>query len=110
MNELYNDFFLGYVGNDDCGEMFVWYVFGVFGFYLVNLVSGEYIIGIFMLEEVVIQLFDGKIFIIKVLCKKYNEIYICFMKLKGKKYIKNYIIYQDIMNGGMLEFVMSVIL
>lgn len=29
------------------------------------------------------------------------------MKLKGKKYTKNYITHQDIMNGGTLEFVMS---
>lgn len=29
------------------------------------------------------------------------------MKLNGKKYTKNYITHQDIMNGGTLEFVMT---
>jgi hypothetical protein len=29
------------------------------------------------------------------------------MKLNGKKYAKNYITHQDIMNGGTLEFVMT---
>lgn len=45
MNELYNDSSSGYAGNDDCGEMSAWYVFGALGFYPVNPVSGEYVIG-----------------------------------------------------------------
>ncbi len=107
MNELYNDSSSGYAGNDDCGEMSAWYVFGALGFYPVNPVSGEYIIGTPMLEEAAIQLPDGKTFTIKAPRKKHNEIYIRSMKLKGKKYTKNYITHQDIMNGGTLEFVMS---
>lgn len=50
MNELYNDSSSGYAGNDDCGEMSAWYVFGALGFYPVNPVSGKYIIGTPMLE------------------------------------------------------------
>ena len=41
MNELYNDSSSGYAGNDDCGEMSAWYVFGALGFYPVNPVSGQ---------------------------------------------------------------------
>lgn len=107
MNELYNDSSSGYAGNDDCGEMSAWYVFGALGFYPVNPVSKEYIIGTPMLEEAAIQLPDGKTFTIKAPRKKHNEIYICSMKLNGKKYTKNYITHQDIMNGGTLEFVMT---
>lgn len=55
MNELYNDSSSGYAGNDDCGEMSAWYVFGALGFYPVNPVSGKYIIGTPMLEEAVIR-------------------------------------------------------
>ena len=87
--------------------MSAWYVFGALGFYPVNPVSGEYIIGTPMLEEAAIQLPDGKTFTIKAPRKKHNEIYIRSTKLKGKKYTKNYITHQDIMNGGTLEFVMS---
>ena len=107
MNELYNDSSSGYAGNDDCGEMSAWYVFGALGFYPVNPVSGKYIIGTPMLEEAVIQLPDGKTFTIKAPRKEHNEIYIRSMKLNGKKYTKNYITHQDIMNGGTLEFVMT---
>lgn len=107
MNELYNDSSSGYAGNDDCGEMSAWYVFGALGFYPVNPVSGEYVIGTPMLEEAVIQLPGGKTFTVKAPRKENNEIYIRSMKLNGKKYTKNYITHQDIMKGGTLEFVMT---
>ena len=107
MNELYNDSSSGYAGNDDCGEMSAWYVFGALGFYPVNPVSGEYVIGTPMLEEAVIQLPDRKTFTVKAPRKEDNEVYICSMKLNGEKYTKNYITHQDIMKGGILEFVMT---
>ena len=99
MNELYNDSSSGYAGNDDCGEMSAWYVFGALGFYPVNPVSGEYVIGTPMLEEAVIQLPDRKTFTVKAPRKEDNEVYICSMKLNGEKYTKNYITHQDIMKG-----------
>ena len=107
MNNLYNDTSSGYAGNDDCGEMSAWYIVGALGFYPVNPASGEYIIGTPMLEEATIHLPDGKTFAIKAPRKKGNEIYIRSIKLNGKKYTKNYITHQDILNGGTLEFVMS---
>ena len=107
MNNLYNDTSSGYAGNDDCGEMSAWYIFGALGFYPVNPASGEYIIGTPMLEEATIHPPDGKTFAIKAPRKKGNEIYIRSIKLNGKKYTKNYITHQDILNGGTLEFVMS---
>lgn len=107
MNELYNDSSSGYAGNDDCGEMSAWYVFGALGFYPVNPVSGEYVIGTPMLEEAVIQLLGRKTFTVKAPRKEDNEVYICSMKLNGEKYTKNYITHQDIMKGGILEFVMT---
>ena len=107
MNELYNDSSSGYAGNDDCGEMSAWYVFGALGFYPVNPVSGDYVIGTPMLEEAVIQLPGRKTFTVKAPRKEDNEVYICSMKLNGEKYTKNYITHQDIMKGGILEFVMT---
>lgn len=107
MNNLYNDTSSGYAGNDDCGEMSAWYIFGALGFYPVNPASGEYIIGTPMLEEATIYLPDGKTFAIKAPRKKGNEIYIRSIKLNGKKHTKNYITHQDILNGGTLEFVTS---
>lgn len=107
MNNLYNNSSSGYAGNDDCGEMSAWYIFSALGFYPVNPASGEYVIGTPMLEEAVIQLPDGKRFIVKAPRKKESDIYIRSMKLNGKKYTRTSITHQDIINGGTLEFVMS---
>lgn len=109
MRDLYNDSSSGYAGNDDCGEMSAWYVFGALGFYPVNPVSGEYVIGTPMLQEAVIHLPGEKTFTVKAPRKRDNEIYIRSMKLNGKKYTKNYITHQDLLNGGTLEFVMSAV-
>lgn len=107
MNNLYNNTSSGYAGNDDCGEMSVWYIFGALGFYPVNPANGEYVIGTPMLEEATIRLSDGKTFTIKAPRKKGDEIYIRSMKLNGKKHTENFITHQDILNGGTLEFEMS---
>lgn len=37
MNWMYKNDIDGLGGNDDCGQMFVWYFFMVMGFYLVCL-------------------------------------------------------------------------
>lgn len=107
MNNLYNDSSSGYAGNDDCGEMSAWYVFGALGFYPVNPASGNYVIGTPMLEEAIIRLPEGRTFTVKAPRKKENEIYIRSMKLNGRKFVKPFITHQEIMNGGTLEFVMS---
>lgn len=109
MNNLYNTTSSGYAGNDDCGEMSAWYIFGALGFYPVNPASGEYVIGTPMLQEAVMHLPGGKTFTVKAPRKKENEIYIRSIKLNGKKYTKPYITHQDIMNGGTLEFAMSAV-
>lgn len=107
MDNLYNTSSSGYAGNDDCGEMSAWYIFSALGFYPVNPASGEYVIGTPMLKQAVIQLPDGKQFIVKAPRKKESDIYIRSMKLNGKKYTRTSITHQDIINGGTLEFVMS---
>lgn len=107
MNNLYNTSSSGYAGNDDCGEMSAWYIFSALGFYPVNPANGEYVIGTPMLQQAVIQLPDGKQFIVKAPRKKESDIYIRSMKLNGKKYTKTFITHQDLINGGTLEFVMS---
>ena len=57
--------------------------------------------------SIVIQLPGRKTFTVKAPRKEGNEVYICSMKLNGEKYTKNYITHQDIMKGGILEFVMT---
>ena len=107
MNELYNDKQSGYSGNEDCGQMSAWYLFSAMGFYPVNPANGVYCFGSPQLENVTINLANGKQF--KVVCKNAGgaNIYIQKIILNGKPYTKNYITHNDITTGGTIEFVMG---
>ena len=55
----------GLCGNDDCGQMSAWYLFSAMGFYPVDPISKEYIIGAPQLKEMILRLEGGKNFIIR---------------------------------------------
>ncbi|EDR07263.1 glycoside hydrolase family 92 protein [Laccaria bicolor S238N-H82] len=54
--ENYNNSPTGLSGNEDCGQMSAWYIFSAMGFYPVNPVSGEYIVGSPFFEDIFITL------------------------------------------------------
>ena len=97
----------GLSGNDDAGQMSVWYLFSALGFYPVCPGSPYYIIGSPSFEESVLKLENGKQFKIKANGASADNIYIESAKLNNKEYDKNYISHDDIMQGGTLEFFMS---
>ncbi|KIM42607.1 glycoside hydrolase family 92 protein [Hebeloma cylindrosporum] len=52
----YNNTPTGLSGNEDCGQMSAWYIFSALGFYPVNPVSGEYVVGSPFFERITIDL------------------------------------------------------
>jgi predicted alpha-1,2-mannosidase len=64
-NEFYNNTTTGMIGNDDCGQMSAWYIFSTLGFYPVNPVGGEYIIGQPQIKSATVHLEGGKLLHIK---------------------------------------------
>ena len=62
----------GHCGNEDCGQMSSWYVFGAMGFYPVLPGSDYYVIGTPLFEELVINLENGNL--IKSMKIKLNNI------------------------------------
>ncbi|KAF9447322.1 glycoside hydrolase family 92 protein [Macrolepiota fuliginosa MF-IS2] len=52
----YNNTPTGLSGNEDCGQMSAWYLFSALGFYPVNPVSGEYVIGSPLFNRIEIDL------------------------------------------------------
>ncbi|PPQ75924.1 hypothetical protein CVT24_002506 [Panaeolus cyanescens] len=46
----------GLSGNEDCGQMSAWFIFTAMGFYPVNPVSGEYIVGSPLFESITIHI------------------------------------------------------
>jgi predicted alpha-1,2-mannosidase len=59
-NEFYNNTTTGMIGNDDCGQMSAWYIFSTLGFYPVNPVSGDYVLGMPQVKKAIVKLANQK--------------------------------------------------
>ncbi|RXW16690.1 hypothetical protein EST38_g9162 [Candolleomyces aberdarensis] len=54
--ENYGNLADGLTGNEDCGQMSAWYIFSAMGFYPINPVSGEYVVGSPFFEHIRLNL------------------------------------------------------
>ncbi len=107
MNRMYKNDIRGLGGNDDCGQMSAWYLFTAMGFYPVCPGTDEYVLGAPYLPSLKLYLPNGKTFEIKAKGVSDSRRYVKAVKLNGKPYTKIYITHQDILDGGVLEFVMQ---
>jgi predicted alpha-1,2-mannosidase len=97
----------GLCGNDDCGQMSAWYIFGAMGFYPVNPVSGEYVLGAPQVPKITISLPDNKKFTVIASDLSEKNKYVKSVTLNGVMLIKPRITYEQIKNGGTLVFEMT---
>jgi len=104
LTELYTSQPDGLCGNEDCGQMSAWYVLSAMGFYPVCPGSNEYVFGYPLFDKVTLNLENGKTLVIT---KDKNLPYIGSVKFNGKPLNQWYITYDQIKEGGTLEFVMS---
>ncbi|MEM6892189.1 MAG: GH92 family glycosyl hydrolase [Bacteroidota bacterium] len=96
----------GHCGNEDCGQMSAWYIFGAMGFYPVNPAQGAYHLGVPLFEEVKMDVGKNKTFIVKAENLEGNP-YVSEITLNGKKLDRSYITHKEIMIGGTLVFTMT---
>ena len=96
----------GLCGNDDCGQMSAWYIFSAMGFYPVDSVSGEYVIGAPQFPYFMIFLPNGKK--LEIMAKDLSEEnrYVESVVLNGVP-LGNVITYGQIMQGGRLVYRMT---
>lgn len=106
INELYQNSPEGLCGNEDCGQMSAWYVFSALGIYPVNPVEGKYWFGSPQFEQAEIQLPNGKTFTLKANGVSAENIYIASKQLNGQPLNRNFITWDEIEQGGIIEFEM----
>lgn len=111
VREIFDKFYLatpdGLCGNDDCGQMSAWYIFSALGFYPVDPVSLEYVIGAPQLPKATIRLANGNEFtMIAHNLSKENK-YVRSVKLNGVELSDYKLSYAELLQGGVLEFEMS---
>ncbi len=94
----------GLCGNDDCGQMSAWYLFSVMGFYPLNPVGGEYILGAPQLPRITLHLENGKTFSIIAEGLSTENKYVQSVTLNGKPLEGYTITHEQIMSGGELRF------
>ncbi len=107
MAELYTTKPDGLAGNEDAGQMSAWYMFSALGFYPVNPVSGEYVLGSPEVHQAEIALDNGKIFTVIANNQSEQNIYVDSMTLNGKVHTGFTLSHQAIMAGGTLIFNMT---
>lgn len=107
MKKLYSATPDGYCGDEDNGQTSAWYVFSALGFYPVTPGVPQYVFGSPLFEKVTMNLENGNTFTINSEDNTYDSHYIESLKLNGSNYNKTWIDYNDIINGGTLNFNMT---
>jgi predicted alpha-1,2-mannosidase len=104
---LYSDKPDGLSGNEDCGQMSSWYIFSSMGFYPVNPSNGAYVFGSPLFDQVDLNLGNGKS--MKIIAENNSDtnIYIQEVTLNGVEHKYSFITHKDLVNGGVLKFVMG---
>ena len=97
----------GMLGNEDCGQMSAWYIFSAMGFYPLNPVSGDYMIGSPLFKRVRLHLANGKTFVISAPANSQKNIYIRSADLNGKPLTIPVLRWDQIRQGGTLTFEMG---
>jgi hypothetical protein len=107
MDDFYTDRRDGYSGNEDCGQMSAWAVFSCMGFYPATPASGYYVLGLPRFERTKLTFESGKQF--EVIAKNLSEknCFVQSVKLNGKPLERSYITFDEVFNGGTLEFTMT---
>ena len=99
----------GMEGNDDCGQMSAWYVFSALGFYPLDPVSGEYVIGSPLVSGATLRIgapYSPAVFTIAVKNQSKENSLVKSVKLNGVELTSRRLRHADIVAGGLLEFEM----
>ena len=107
MRTLYKNDYNGLSGNEDVGQMSAWYVLSAMGLYQVEPAGGKFVFGSPMFDEVQMKVMNGHTFTIKATGRSSENIYIQRCRLNGRPYTRSYIMFEDIVKGGTLEFEMG---
>ena len=107
MKKLYSATPDGYCGDEDNGQTSAWYVFSALGFYPVTPAADQYVIGSPLFDKVELVLENGKTLTIEAPQQGSGDIYIQSMKFNGASLNRTYLLFNEIMQGGNLEFNMA---
>ena len=97
----------GMQGNEDVGQMSAWYLLSALGFYPVDAVSGNYILGSPLFDHAVVDLGNGKKLEIDVKRADPGHQYIRAFSLNGKPQTRAWFQHNEIAQGGRITIEMT---
>ncbi|KAI0820667.1 glycoside hydrolase family 92 protein [Trametes gibbosa] len=103
----YNNSVNGLSGNEDCGQMSAWYIFSTLGFYPVDPVSGQYVIGTPFFDKVTLDLPNAPRPLVITSDGAPRNPYIRGVTVNGRKLETPILKHIDITSGGHIQFDMS---
>lgn len=106
-NKFYQNTPEGLCGNENFGQQSAWYIFSAMGFYPVNPVEGKYQLGAPAFKKITLRTGPERRFTIKANKENESYIYVREVHLNGKRLDRNWISYDEIMNGGELVFTLA---
>ena len=92
----------GISGNEDCGQMSAWYVMAALGFYPACPASCEFVLTSPLFKKATVKLGNGKT--LTVTADKPECEYISEVSFNGQKLDKMFITYEELLQGGQLDF------
>ena len=107
MDRMYTPGPDGYCGDEDNGQTSAWYVFSALGFYPVCPGIPQYVLGAPLFKKAILHFENGKSLVINAPENSHENIYIESMKFNGQDYTKNYLDYNEMMKGGVLDIEMG---
>lgn len=102
LDQMYTDQPDGLCGNEDCGQMSAWYVLSAMGFYPVDPVGGEYVLGSPVADRVTIEQPGGKAFSVVVRNNSTENLYVQSAALDGVPLAGPFVSHSDLIAGGKL--------
>ena len=106
LSQMYHDSPDGLQGNEDCGQMSAWYLLSSLGFYSVCPGSNQFILTTPLFDKANMKLGNGKTLVITANQPDKNK-YITKVTLNGEEISHCYITYDQLMQGGTLDFTLS---
>ncbi|TGY56031.1 GH92 family glycosyl hydrolase [Parabacteroides distasonis] len=106
LDEMYQPTPEGIIGNEDCGQMSAWYLLSSLGFYSVCPGSNQFILTTPLFDKATVKLGNGKTLTVTANQPEKNK-YITSVSLNGKEIKHCYITYDQLMQGGTLDFTLS---
>ncbi|MCF7567846.1 GH92 family glycosyl hydrolase [Sabulilitoribacter arenilitoris] len=107
LTKLYSATPDGYCGDEDNGQTSAWYVYSALGFYPVTPSVNQYVIGSPLFKKATLHLENGNTFRILASNNSKKNVFIESVLLNGKLWNNSFVNFEDIQNGGHLQFDMN---